>query len=83
MHRVTHLLLSITESDQFTTYGAVFAVKEKQSLDEADANLNLVQVTILFGSCIKYVHVVKMQYVTCVVIIPFFNIQRKSMVGRL
>ena len=29
--------------------------KDKQSMDEADANLNLVQVTTLFGSYIKYV----------------------------
>ena len=41
---VYHLLLSIAESDQFAVE-AVFVGKDKQPLDEADANLNLVQVT--------------------------------------
>ena len=42
--------------------------KDKQSLDEADANLNLVQVTTLFGSYIKYV--VKTQNATKAISIP-------------
>ena len=49
---VYHLLPSIAESDLFAVE-AVFVGKDKQSLDEADANLNLVQVTTLFGSYIK------------------------------
>ena len=42
--------------------------KDKQSMDEADANLNLVQVTTLFGSYIKYV--VKTQNAVYAVSIP-------------
>ena len=42
--------------------------KDKQTLDEADANLNLVQVTTLFGSYIKYV--VKTQNATNAISIP-------------
>ena len=62
-----HLLPSIAESDQFAVE-AVFVGKDKQSLDEADANLNLVQVTTLFGSYIKYV--VKTQNAAYAVSIP-------------
>ena len=47
---------------------AVFVGKDKQSLGEADANLNLVQVTTLFGSYIKYV--VKTQNAAYAVSIP-------------
>lgn len=64
---VYHLLPSIAESDQFAVE-AVFVGKDKLSLDEADANLNLVQVTTLFGSYIKYV--VKTQNAANAVSIP-------------
>ena len=47
---------------------AVFVGKDKQSLDEADANLNLVHVTTMFGSYIKYV--VKTENAACAVSIP-------------